>query len=75
MPGVLRCDRITISDKSIARRVLTVLCDLAREQSAVYRLEVTNTYYFSIPERTPTSEPGWYVICDSSRRPLYRGQG
>lgn len=74
MPGMLRCNRIRISDKSVAHRVLNVLCELAREQSAIYRLEVTDTYYFSIPARRPPTKPGWYIICDSSRRPLYVGK-
>jgi hypothetical protein len=71
MPGRLRCDRINLNDQQAVIALLEALAKEASKRSNLHELQVQGRYYFGVSDGVAPASPGWYVICDENRRPLY----
>lgn len=73
MPGILRCDRIDLNQAGVVRHLIAALAAEAKDSASWTDLSVSGRYYFTTTHRSLPPSPGWYVICDEHRRPLYAG--
>ena len=72
MPGILRCKRIDLNKKENVETLRNSLKEII-SQIEYLDLEVAKKYYFKLNEPI-TTNPGWYVILDENKSPLYVGK-
>jgi hypothetical protein len=70
----LVCGMIDFNDPDTVQQTITTLAEILADSSAWHRLGVRNHCYFRTPDGALSNEPGWYLICEEPRSPLYHGQ-
>ena len=71
----LKCAKLELNDIEVVQRLIQALAAIISDAKAWHRLEVYRGCYFQTPDQRLPIDPGWYVICDGQRTPLYVGQG
>jgi len=71
----LKCAKLELNDIEVVQRLIQALAAIISDAKAWHRLEVYRGCYFQTPDLPLPIDPGWYVICDGQRTPLYVGQG
>ena len=71
----LKCGKLELNDIEVVQRLIRALAEIIIGAKAWHRLEVYKGCYFQTPDQPLPIDPGWYVICDGQRTPLYVGQG
>lgn len=72
MPGILRCKRIDLNKKETVDVLRNTLKEIIT-QLELLDLKVSKKYYFKL-NNLITTNPGWYVILDENKNPLYVGK-
>ncbi len=70
----LVCDKLDLNDIELVRRLLEAVTALLSAPAAWHALEVHRECYFRTPDGRLPTDPGWYVICDAAKAPLYVGE-
>lgn len=70
----LVCDKLDLNNIELVRRLIETVTALLSAPAAWHALEVHREYYFRTPEGRLPTDPGWYVICDAAKAPLYVGE-
>jgi len=74
MPKLL-CGRIDLNDHNLVRDVIRVLRELAKKLNNSHRLHISRDgCHFELPDGPITDAPGWYVILEQHRGPIYVGR-
>jgi hypothetical protein len=63
-----------LNDVELVRRLLQAAAALLADSAAWHRLEVHRERYFRTPDGRLPTEPGWYVVCDATKAPIYVGK-
>jgi hypothetical protein len=74
MQGELIRDAIDVNDAGVVERVLLAAQNTLALPSSWHRLMVRGSYYFSTPDGSLPTTPGWYFICDEAGVALYVGE-
>jgi hypothetical protein len=70
----LICGRLELNDVDVVDRLLQAAAKALSDPEAWHALAVYRQCYFRTPDGRLSSDPGWYVICDATRAPLYVGK-
>ncbi|WP_447860815.1 hypothetical protein [Nitrospira calida] len=70
----LICDKLDLNDIELVRRLLETVTAVLSAPAAWHALELHRECYFRTPEGRLPTDPGWYVICDAAKAPLYVGE-
>jgi hypothetical protein len=68
------CGKLDLNEIKLVGTLLQAAAAILSNEAAWYRLEVYRQYYFRIPDCRLPRDPGWYVICDAMKIPLYVGE-
>jgi hypothetical protein len=70
----LKCGKMDLNDVEGPHRLVQALTQIIADPTVWNRLEVHRELYFQTPDGSLPTEPGWYVVRDSQRTPLFVGQ-
>lgn len=70
----LICGKLELNDVELVRRLLQAAAAVLADPAAWHPLEVHRERYFRTPDGRLPTDPGWYVICDATKVPLYVGK-
>jgi hypothetical protein len=70
----LVCNRLDLNDIELVRRLLEAVTVVLSAPAAWHALEVYRECYFRTPDGRLPTDPGWYLICDAAKVPLYVGE-
>jgi len=73
MPGILRCEMIDLNKEENVNKLKNVLKEIISDTNIYQDLGVSKKYYFKLNNNI-TRNPGWYVILDENKFPLYVGK-
>jgi hypothetical protein len=75
MPGKLRCGTVDFKKRDTLVKWLNALVSVAANPINTRTLIVDRKYYFRISGAAVTTGPGWYLVHDDNKQPLYVGRG
>jgi hypothetical protein len=70
----LICGKLDLNEIKLVGSLLQAATAILSDAAAWHRLEVYRQCYFRIPDGRLPTDPGWYVICDAAKTPLYVGE-